>query len=451
MKIAGVAVLAPGVMLVAAATWKIVQISTPQASYVVGLAAGLCLCAAGLQRGFSMIMPAILIWSAAASFYAADFYLYATKVPAALIRQNQLIQQWQADGVDYDPRTPLQVVRDMRADGIEAFPKINPRTLLRLSEDRSFHSIIKLNGREVIPISSFSNALSVNCNESGEFSIFQTDKFGFHNPSDVYDERPKIVMVGDSFTEGSCVPSAANFGARLREHVPNTVNLGMGGNGPLMTLAGLVEMQEHIGSATVVWIYYEGNDLEEQIVEFSSPLLRRYLEPKFSQAILEKKVSIDTVMSKYVDERLADDRQVATDSTDGGKASISDFLYLRHLRDALMPPARRLTITADDIERFRLVFETAMKRAGHSDFLFVYLPDRGRFLGEPNQSFSFRDDILSTVGLLGVPTLDLSRELEQLADPVSLYAARGRGHFTREGYAFTGDAIVRFLRENGAI
>ena len=106
----------------------------------------------------------------------------------------------------------------MRAQGLKAFPKINPVTVLVADEDDVARSVIRLDGEGILPVSTLSNALSVYCNELGQYLIYQSDAFGFHNPKDVWEhEQIQIAIIGDSFGEGACVPSDMNLAATIRE------------------------------------------------------------------------------------------------------------------------------------------------------------------------------------------------------------------------------------------
>ena len=69
------------------------------------------------------------------------------------------------------------------------------------------------------------------------------------------------MAVGDSFTHGACVPSEDNFVGVIRADHPATANLGMDSNGPLLMLASLKEYALRFRPKTVLWFYFEGNDL----------------------------------------------------------------------------------------------------------------------------------------------------------------------------------------------
>ena len=101
---------------------------------------------------------------------------------------------------------------------------------------------VAIDGRELVPLGSVSDVVTLLCNESGEWISYRSDSRGFNNPDEVWgSRRVDVAAIGDSFTQGYCVPRGTSFMDLIRQHDPATLNLGMAGNGPLMMLATLKE------------------------------------------------------------------------------------------------------------------------------------------------------------------------------------------------------------------
>ena len=89
------------------------------------------------------------------------------------------------------------------------------------------------------------------------------------------------VLVAVSFSAlgvvfGIRLPFSVFFVALIRDRHPGTVNLGIGGNGPLMMLAGLKEYLAALRPRVVLWFYFEGNDVTKDLFrERRSALLIR--------------------------------------------------------------------------------------------------------------------------------------------------------------------------------
>ncbi len=120
-------------------------------------------------------------------------------------------------GVDFDTRSKLQIVDNLNQRGIRAVPVIVPQGLLKQDTNGTLKSAITINGTEVLPLAGMSNRVTVLCNESGEYVNYKSDEYGFHNPKESWNfGHFDIAAVGDSFTQGYCVPSDRNFVALIR-------------------------------------------------------------------------------------------------------------------------------------------------------------------------------------------------------------------------------------------
>ena len=96
-------------------------------------------------------------------------------------------------------------------------------------------------------------------------------------------------MVGDSFTRGAAVQVGEEIAGQIRYLTNSTIiNLGMNGNGPLTELAGLTEYAKSLQPSKVLWVYFEGNDLQNMHGEKSAPILMQYLEDNFSQHLMDR-------------------------------------------------------------------------------------------------------------------------------------------------------------------
>ena len=97
-----------------------------------------------------------------------------------------------------------RVIADLGAKGVIAYPALMPRSLL-LGDLRlgGRTSVIALDGREDVIVLDVSDAVSVLCNESGEWLMYETDERGFNNPKGAWSRMGiDVAAVGDSFTRG---------------------------------------------------------------------------------------------------------------------------------------------------------------------------------------------------------------------------------------------------------
>ena len=202
------------------------------------------------------------------------------------------IKRAQQSGVRFDTRTTWQVLMDLRKEGIEAYPPFYAFFVNRAA---------RLQRKEIYPLAGVSNKLTILCNESGEWSLYESDEHGFNNPAGIYENRAlDMVLIGDSFTHGACVKPGEDIGGQLRQRNRQLLNLGNLANGPLTELATLKEYGAPLRPRIVLWFYYEENDLVGLSREKESTFLLQYLDSDFSQGLLKRQLEVDKFVLNHI-------------------------------------------------------------------------------------------------------------------------------------------------------
>jgi lysophospholipase L1-like esterase len=371
------------------------------------------------------------------------------------------MQAGKLTGPKYDTRTRLEVVTDLRREGIRAYPLIFPEVMFKTGGSSDIRSLFTINEQEVLPLAGLANTPTVFCNESGEYIVYESDRYGFHNPPNVWRAPVQFAALGDSFTHGACVRSDHGFVALIRRRHPSTVNLGMNGNGPLSMLATLREFGPSLRPRTVLWVYFEGNDSRDlDGREKHSPLLMKYLDPSFSQGLMQRQQEIDHVLQAYLDEAIRSNAY-AYDA--------EQFLKLHFLRKSVAtlmkkrPPVNGVAAeVVETLQRFgaplqeadRALFRRILTEANRlvaswgGQIYFVYLPTWERFR-LPDLASKDRDAVLNLVKELGMRLIDLNPIFEQHPDPLSLFPTRRYAHYNDAGHALVAQEILRHLPEVG--
>jgi hypothetical protein len=98
--------------------------------------------------------------------------------------------------IPFDSRTVLEVIESFKMKNVVANPAVWPALF------------VKQNNMEIYPLSGLSNSLTVYSNETGEYTIYNSDRYGFHNMGkDIWNSGvSEIGAVGDSFLHGQGVP-----------------------------------------------------------------------------------------------------------------------------------------------------------------------------------------------------------------------------------------------------
>ena len=171
--------------------------------------------------------------------------------------------------VKFDIRTKIDFFID--------YKKNKPAIVISVSPDK----FLEEQRQTIMPLSGISKKETILCNESGYFSTFQSDRYGFNNPDEVWDNKEDaFILTGDSFVNGSCVNEINTISANLRNLIKtnNIINIGYSGNGPLREYASLREYLHLTNAKKIFWFYYEGNDLADLKDELKNDILKKYLK-----------------------------------------------------------------------------------------------------------------------------------------------------------------------------
>lgn len=359
-------------------------------------------------------------------------------------------------GLPYDVRSKIEVLKDLNEDGIEAYPNFHPSILLK---DSSYKDGLNSNDGKIFPLGGISNKVTVLGNESGFWVIYKTDKFGFHNPENIYsNKKVDIVVTGDSFVEGYGVKSEENVSSVIGESGFKVVNLGKADNGPLMKFAQLKEYIEPLKPKVVLWFYYI-EELPYLNKEMSSSILNKYLdEEKFSQKLRSRQNEIDEVLKTYINlrwkkinnEELEEDDRVKEVKTNLLVKLFRLFL-LRNIRSLLNLEPEGATLFDREIKVYKNILmksNNIISKWGGKMYV-VYLP---RYFTKYafNKKHQYREIVLEIFEEINIPVIDTFTEVfEPHPDVESLFPFRIYGHYNAEGYRLISKTIIERLSKDG--
>ncbi len=336
---------------------------------------------------------------------------------------------WRASVPNYDTRMKLEVLEAVRAEGQDAWPDIGQATLF---------GGLDVDGRRLVPVSGVATATTVYCNESGQRTIYVADEHGFNNPRGLYDGPADVVIVGDSFAHGACVPPDEDVASQLRRLRSDLtiVSLGYGGAGPLTVQATLAEYARRLKPRDVFWLYYSGNDLRDTQLELTSDVLTRYLDDiDFTQNLWDARASFDPVLRAFIDAKEAERR--AAGPYVPPPVPLAPTLKLEQVRrlfglkpfpDPHGPFARAAAQTKARVERW----------GGRLHFVYVW-----NWPHEPTGERYRKEEVLAIVRGLGVPVIDTAVVLKDAT--TQYYPSPFGGHLTPTGYAALAEAMAAAL------
>ena len=394
----------------------------------------------------------LLFVSILAALYLVEMGFFLSKMRPYSMHSNiteERIAAAEKAGQPFDRRTRTQYFRQAVSDGQDLVPT---GLSLRIMNDGLTGSLGDSKAGQILPLTGISNRPTLLCNETGEWLVFHSDAHGFRNPTytHAYPQGADLLILGDSFAMGNCVPE--DLGALLRSHGLETVNLGVNGFGPLMELAALREYGTLIRPKKVLWVYYEGNDLRNLAREKEIPLLLRYLEPDFSQNLPAQQSHIDALVDDQIAMRMA--RKYKRDKILlswksiiklGGVRGVLEQFYRQYIE----PLSWSWTIPEPDLTLLRQVLERAKADASNWDaqIYFVYLPQWERFAMPevPRNGGPFKDDVLEIASEMDFVIIDFTDTIENSIDPLGYFPYGLDGHYLQHGYQQLADMIAQRL------
>jgi hypothetical protein len=254
----------------------------------------------------------------------------------------------------------------------------------------------------------------------------------------------EIGAVGDSFLHGACVPTEKNITSTISREYKKTINLGLGGNGPLLELAILKEYMSQLRPKKVLWFYYEEGDLSDLRKEVRNPTLKRYLKGDYRQNLMDKQSDIDQVLKKYIE------KQKFIKQEPNKLIEIAGFvensLKLSNLRLVIN---FNLNFVPEYIyTHFQQVISEA-KRTVESwggELYFVYLPSFSSY--KYNIDFH-RFEILGIVERLKVPIIDIHEEFGSVDNPLIYFPYEEcLAHYNESGYKIVAQKVIERLQAN---
>ena len=304
---------------------------------------------------------------------------------------------------------------------------------------------------KTLPLSGISNAETIYCNENGYFSIYKSDRFGFNNPDKEWDKKEiEYLLIGDSFTHGACVNRPNDIGSVLRTLSTKTViNLGYGGNGPLLKYSTLKEYL-NLNVEKIVWIYLEGDDLYNLENEIKDEILISYLnDSNFLQNLKLKQNQINKIVNETVEENFLNSFHQSK-KNENIKYKILKFIRLDKTKKIIFKKGSEKKIDKFDeilFVKFREILNSAQNIAikNNSKFYFVYLPEYNRYhKGYANKNYHL---IKRIVNDLKIPFIDIDKEVfRKEQNPLKLFPNEKMGHYNEGGYQKVAETIFNFTK-----
>ena len=321
----------------------------------------------------------------------------------------------------FDKRSIIEIVKDERSKNLDIYPHVVPREFLKKNEKK-------------IPLTPMANTLFVSCNEFGNWKKIQTDKLGLNNKRfiDSFD----ILLMGDSFAEGSCVNQSDEPANLLNQNYNlKTYNIGISGNGPLLSLALAHEIKPMINFNFIIWFIFD-NDFYDLNLEIQSNFLNNYLKKNYENSGYFQNIEeAYEFQKKYINDNL--------ESLKRGFSLKESFFELKAVISSLN---KLIHQNSEDSfvfqkELFKNIFEKLVHIYPGKKIYIVYLPETTCFKHRSLEcSTRFKELSETSKDLIFLNFYEHIKENE--VDYKKIYAlGQDRAHFSPLGY----NKLVKFI------
>jgi len=345
----------------------------------------------------------------------------------------------------------------------------------------AYHPSLEHTESGVMPLGTKPSSLNLLCNESGRWSKFYSDRYGFNNydrlspGKDIWDKnKPHILLVGDSYVQGACVDQNQSISSQLihlqnRKHLmswpkqghelhkylssqlkfqlsdTDVINLSNSGTGSIAQLSMIAEFHANLNPKQIFWFYYEGNDLTDIKNELKNWIFKNYFFYGSIQQIPSR------TSQGFFDEFF--NNQKIRQMNFSKKNNFLNILQLNRVRNFLSVYKNMfIPMSKQDEYIFNLIAKRFKfyNKQFNSSLHFVYIPSYYRF-STTNllelEKFN-KDKILKIIKENEIHIIDLEKKFISKNNYKDFYPNGQFGHFNEKGYFEVANIINQYIRKD---
>jgi hypothetical protein len=327
---------------------------------------------------------------------------------------------------EFDGRDIFQFIEDNKAEGKAILPYLTPREFLIKNEN-------------FMLVSAASNKNYAQCNESGNWKIIKTDDFGFNN--NLIIDKYDILLAGDSFADGTCVAKNNEIANKLIANDFSTYTVGFAGNGPLLSLASIIEIAKYFEFRNLVWFIYR-NDFLDLKWELSDKRLNKYFNPEFKgYDLFDNKGNIDNKYINFINSQSKKNINFEL------KESFLELKFLEKYFSLLNTSTESNKI---DVKDFDKIFKSLVDRniTNNNQILIVYLPGYSCFTNEKKVCRNEFNKIKSSSEAQRIKSINFMNYIDKNNLPFkAFFSLEMKGnHYSNYGYDVLSSFVIKNLK-----
>ncbi len=273
--------------------------------------------------------------------------------------------------------------------------------------------------------------------------------YGFKRWPAINIESPRVLIIGDSFTDMSFVSNGEEWYSYLEREFPNIAFyvFGGGGYGTLQEYMVLDDHIDRISPQAIIWQFctndYENNlyKLDRKKYPYNNHFVRPYLEngdivyrlPLPFESLRKLSFSADQLLHRY-------DRKVQSDATD----NLELYLQQRKAKLANLSPKEKQELAAETneaIEVTKTLMQKVRSRVGEIPIHFFNACGNGKLTSDD-------EAVCKSGGFNCMDIIDI-KHLEKTTG--SKLTVKDGGHWNFEGNRLVGQQLAGYFKNTGGI
>lgn len=298
-------------------------------------------------------------------------------------------------------------------------------------------------------LSGFPGSAVVLCAPEGNAILYKADRYGFNNPDNIYDSPVDLMLLGDSFAEGFCLPQGKDIAGQIRTHGINAMSAGFRGSGPLMELAVLGRFGPELKPRYVVIAFFEGNDWKNLGEELKVPWLKTALSAdadfgKVKWSPKDRNSARSVIMS-------LSQRPVSIGDLFSSRKMVRNFFALQMTSSLLGLTYPKV---AREIPEFRKILQRAksITSSWGGRLRLLYIPRISRYSGVFPSAFAYEKlhkMVIEAANAEDIRVIDMTAALNKRHNPLDYYAKDG--HFNERGAELVAGLVAKEIEESTSI
>lgn len=249
-----------------------------------------------------------------------------------------------------------------------------------------------------------------------------------------------------------CVKNRNSIAKNLENYSKKTVlNLSRDANGPMLEYAILKEYGKLITPKRIIWLYFEGNDLDDINDEINNRILVKYYnEDLFFQELHNRQDEINKYLHSFLNKKK---------TIDNSTNHMIQYIKLKKIRVLTIEKFFPQINENLNYEIFKnILFKVKnYTELNNIKFYFVYLPEFGRY--DPDSYYLRKNyyekqlndkysKIKKITKDLDIYEIDIYHELtNEISDKLSIFPDRKLGHYNETGYDLVSKIILKKINE----